>query len=162
MIENFWLVCENNSQPDFFPSNFGNFLERELRDKIWWLGPKEVSWGALDRWDTGLHSACSPTSTVHLKSRDVKSSSYGVCAIFRCASISNTYPRGPRYVRPAVHKKFPFCHHLWDIVVADMEVDTVSDMVADNKKIIIDINMEIQFGEWVGHGVGFGPQFFLA
>ena len=32
-------------------------------------------------------------------------------------------------------------------IVADMEVDMVADMVAD-----IDINMEIQFGERVGHG----------
>ena len=34
-------------------------------------------------------------------------------------------------------------------MVADMEVDKVADMVADR-----DINMEIQFGERVGHGAG--------
>ena len=42
-------------------------------------------------------------------------------------------------------------------IVPDMEVDMVADMevdkVADNKKNEIDINMEIQFGERVGHGV---------
>ena len=40
-------------------------------------------------------------------------------------------------------------------IVADMEVDIVADMVADKTKqkiiINIDIDMEIQFGEWVGH-----------
>ena len=39
-------------------------------------------------------------------------------------------------------------------MVTDMEIDKVADMVADNKeikKIDIDINMEIQFGERVGH-----------
>ena len=43
-------------------------------------------------------------------------------------------------------------------MVADMEVDKLADMVAGNEKIIIDINMEIQFGEGVGHGVGFEPK----
>ena len=47
--------------------------------------------------------------------------------------------------------------------VADMEVDKVADkeadMVDDNKKI--DINMEIQFGERVGHGSWLiGPKLF--
>ena len=40
-------------------------------------------------------------------------------------------------------------------MVTDMEIDKVADMVADNKeikKIDIDINMEIQFGERVSHG----------
>ena len=37
-------------------------------------------------------------------------------------------------------------------MVADMEVNKVADMVADNKKI--DVNLEIKFGERVGHGVG--------
>ena len=46
-------------------------------------------------------------------------------------------------------------------MVACMEVDKVNDMVADNKKIDIDINMEIQFGERVGHVVGsLDPNFF--
>ena len=39
-------------------------------------------------------------------------------------------------------------------MVANIEVDKVADMVADNKKkndIDIYINMEIQFGERVGH-----------
>ena len=39
---------------------------------------------------------------------------------------------------------------------SDMELDMVADMevnkVADNKKI--DVNLEIKFGERVGHGVG--------
>ena len=46
-----------------------------------------------------------------------------------------------------------------------MEVDMVADMevdkVADNKKNDIDINMEIQFGERVGHGGWLiGPKLF--
>ena len=41
-------------------------------------------------------------------------------------------------------------------MVADMEVDKVADMVAD-----IDINIEIQFGERVGHGGWLiGPKLF--
>ena len=32
-----------------------NILQRELRYKIWGLGPQEVSWGAPDRWDKGFH-----------------------------------------------------------------------------------------------------------
>ena len=41
--------------------------------------------------------------------------------------------------------------------MADMEVDMVADMVAD-----IDINMEIQFGERVGHrGWLIGPKLFF-
>ena len=41
-------------------------------------------------------------------------------------------------------------------MVADMEVDKVADMVAD-----ININIEIQFGERVGHGGWFiGPKLF--
>ena len=41
-------------------------------------------------------------------------------------------------------------------MVADMEVDKVADMVADS-----DINMEIQFGERVGHGGWLiGPKLF--
>ena len=36
-------------------STFLNILQRELRYKIWGLGPQEASWGALDRWDTGFH-----------------------------------------------------------------------------------------------------------
>ena len=42
-------------------------------------------------------------------------------------------------------------------MVADMEVDKVANMVANNnnsKKIDIDINMEIQFGERVVHRSG--------
>ena len=44
-------------------------------------------------------------------------------------------------------------------MVADMEVDKVANMVADNNNfekinIDIDINMEIQFGERVGHRAG--------
>ena len=44
-------------------------------------------------------------------------------------------------------------------MVADMEVDKVSNMVADNNNfekinIDIDINMEIQFGERVVHRAG--------
>ena len=51
-------------------------------------------------------------------------------------------------------------------MVADMEVDKVANMVADNNNfekinIDIDINMEIQFGERVGHVVGsLDPNFF--
>ena len=54
-------------------------------------------------------------------------------------------------------------------MVADMKVDKVAnkvaDMVADNKKktdIDFYINMEIQFGERVGHGCWLiGPNFFF-
>ena len=50
-------------------------------------------------------------------------------------------------------------------MVANMEVDQVADkeadMVDDNKKMYIDINMEIQFGERVSHGGWLiGPQIF--
>ena len=40
-------------------------------------------------------------------------------------------------------------------MVADMEVDKMADMEVDLGMVAdIDINMEIQFGERVGHGVG--------
>ena len=48
--------------------------------------------------------------------------------------------------------------------VADIEVDMVADMVADidiDINIYIDINMEIQFVERVGHG-GFRPEAYPA
>ena len=47
-------------------------------------------------------------------------------------------------------------------MVANIEVDKVADMVADNKKINIDINVEIQFGERIGHEGGWliGPKLF--
>ena len=45
-------------------------------------------------------------------------------------------------------------------MVADMEVDKVADMEEDNK-FDININMEIQFGERVGHGGWLiGPKLF--
>ena len=43
----------------------------------------------------------------------------------------------------------------------DWEADKEADMVDDNKKIDIDINMEIQFGERVSHGGWLiGPKLF--
>ena len=45
-------------------------------------------------------------------------------------------------------------------MVADMEVDKVADMVEEKNEIGININMEIQFGERVGHGSWLiGPKF---
>ena len=46
-------------------------------------------------------------------------------------------------------------------MVADMEVDKVADMVEEKNEIGININMEIQFGERVGHGSWLiGPKLF--
>ena len=135
--------------------------------------------------------------------------------IFRCASISSTYPcqSVPPYSRYVSHFfGFPFCQCLWtlakrrdDIVVADMVADIVADMKVDkvvdkkkerNKKkkwptwswtwwprwrktrwpilrwtrwptststltTSNDINIDIQFGERIGHrGWENGPKLF--
>ena len=54
-------------------------------------------------------------------------------------------------------KKIKFADMKLDMV-ADMKVDKVANMVAN---MVADINMEIQFGERVGHGgCLIGPQLF--
>ena len=46
-------------------------------------------------------------------------------------------------------------------MVADMVADMVTDMVTDVEIIDIDVNIEIQFGERVGHGGWLiGPKLF--